>query len=178
MNVDLSSANGAAIAILAFVTLQRGVELAYGRKNETRLRAKGAIEFGERHYPAIVALHATWLIGLWGLAWNHAPELTWLAIFMLLQILRVWILRTLGTRWTTRILVLPGAPLVRTGPYRYFSHPNYAVVVGELFVLPMVFDLLWYAALFTVLNAAILAARIRIEHDALDRHAPPPDRTA
>lgn len=178
MNIDLSSANGAAVAILAFVTLQRAVELAYGRKNETCLRAKGAIEFGQAHYPAIVALHAAWLIGLWGLAWNRAPDLAWLTILIVLQILRVWILRTLGARWTTRILVLQGEPLVRNGPYRYFRHPNYAVVVGELFALPMVFGLLWYAILFTLLNAAVLAVRIRVEHDALDQHALPPDRTS
>jgi methyltransferase len=174
VSLDLSGADQAAIAILALVSVQRLLELVYGRANETRLRAKGAIEFGRLHYPAIVGLHAAWLIGLWWFAWNRSPDLAWFAIFVVLQILRIWVLRTLGERWTTRILVLPGAPLVRAGPYRYFSHPNYAVVVGELFALPMVFGLLWYAILFSLLNAAMLAVRIRAEDRALHQLAQPP----
>jgi methyltransferase len=172
----MSGANQAAIAILALVSVQRLLELVYGRANEARLRAKGAVEFGHRHYPAIVGLHAAWLIGLWWFAWDRSPGLAWLAVFVVLQILRIWILATLRGRWTTRILVLPGAPLVRAGPYRYFSHPNYAVVVGELFALPMVFGLLWYAIVFSLLNAAMLAVRIRAEDHALHRLAQPPNR--
>jgi methyltransferase len=174
----VAGADAAAIAILAAVGVQRIVELAYGRANEARLRARGAIEFGRGHYPAIVALHAAWLIGLWCLAWDRSPSPPWLAVFVILQILRVWVLVTLGERWTTRILVPPGAPLINGGPYRYFSHPNYAVVVGEIFVLPVVFGLLWYAIAFSILNAIVLAVRISAEEQALHRDAQPPNRTA
>jgi methyltransferase len=172
----VAGADAAAIAILVAVSVQRVVELVYGRANEARLRARGAIEFGRSHYPAIVALHAAWLIGLWCLAWDRSPSFLWLVGFVALQILRVWVLFTLGERWTTRILVLPGAPLVNAGPYRYFSHPNYAVVVGELFVLPAVFGLLWYAIAFSILNAIVLAMRIGVEENALRRNAQPANR--
>jgi methyltransferase len=90
-------------------------------------------------------------------------------VFLLLQLLRVWILATLGTRWTTRILVLPGASLVQRGPYRFLAHPNYAVVVGEIAVLPLAFGLICYALVFSLLNAAVLTIRIRAENAALRR---------
>lgn len=170
--------DGLSIAILACVSVQRVGELVYGRANEARLRARGAIEYGRGHYPVIVALHTAWLIGLGVLAWNGPVNLVWLALFLVLQILRLWVLFTLGERWTTRILVLPGAPLVRSGPYRYFGHPNYAVVVGELFALPMVFGLLWYALLFSALNAAVLAIRIGAENQALRATAAPAKRSS
>ncbi len=156
-----------AFAVLAFVTLQRLAELLYARRNELRLRALGAEEHAPEHYPAIVLLHAAWLVGLWGLASGVSPDTMWLSLFFVLQALRIWVLVTLGSRWTTRILVLPGEPLVTTGPYRIFSHPNYAVVVGEVFVLPMAFGLFWYAIIFSLLNAAVLFIRIRAENQAL-----------
>ncbi len=156
-----------AFAVLAFVTVQRLAELVYARRNETRLRARGAQEFAPGHYPAIVALHAAWLIGLWVLALGTTPEAGWLVLFFILQALRIWVLATLGERWTTRIIVLPGEPLVAKGPYRLIPHPNYAVVIGEIFVLPMAFGLFWYAVLFSLLNAAILFIRIRAENEAL-----------
>jgi methyltransferase len=159
-----------AALLLGFVTLQRLGELALARRNTARLRALGAIEAGAAHYPLIVALHAAWLAGLWLLAWDVQPSLFWLAAFIVLQVLRIWVLATLGRRWTTRILVLPGAPLVRHGPYRFFAHPNYAVVVGEIAVLPLAFGLYWYALVFSLLNAAVMAVRIRAETAAL-RHA-------
>jgi methyltransferase len=156
-----------ALAVLFAVTLQRLAELVYSHRNETWLRAHGAIEHGAAHYPAMVALHATWLIGLWIVAIGISPSGRWLAIFAVLQALRIWVLVTLGHRWTTRILVLPGAPLVGTGPYRVVSHPNYAVVAAEIFVLPMAFGLLTYALVFSVLNAIILWIRIGAESQAL-----------
>lgn len=160
-----------AVLILGVVTLQRLAELVYGRSNEERLRREGAIEFGREHYPAIVALHAAWLAGLWFWASGTTPSLFWFAVFLVLQALRGWVLLTLGKRWTTRILVLPGAPLIRSGPYRYLAHPNYAVVAGEIFVLPMVFGLFWYAVLFSLLNAAVLGVRINAEDEVLRRLA-------
>lgn len=156
-----------AFAVLAFVTLQRLGELLYARRNEARLRARGAEEHAPGHYAAIVGLHTAWLAGLWLLALAIPPNAAWLALFFILQALRVWILVTLGPRWTTRILVLPGEPLVSRGPYRVIRHPNYAVVIGEIFVLPMAFGLPWYAVLFSLLNAAVLFVRIRAEEKAL-----------
>lgn len=156
-----------AFAVLAFVTVQRLAELVYARRNEHRLRSNGAKEFAPDHYPAIVLLHAAWLAGLWILALGTTPNAGWLILFFILQALRIWVLATLGERWTTRIIVLPGQPLVSSGPYKFIRHPNYAVVIGEIFVLPMAFGLLWYALIFSLLNAAILFIRIRAENDAL-----------
>jgi methyltransferase len=127
------------------------------------------VEVGAGHYPLIVALHAAWLAGLWFLAWDVPPDIPLLVLFGALQILRVWILASLGRRWTTRILVLPGKPLVRTGPYRVLRHPNYAVVAAEIAVLPLVFGLFWYALVFSALNAGVLAIRIRVEDAAIAR---------
>jgi methyltransferase len=157
-----------ALAVLVFVALQRLAELVYARRNEARLHARGAQEHAPGHYPAIVLLHAAWLVGLWVLAIGTAPDAIWLAIFAVLQALRIWVLLTLGERWTTRIIVLPGEPLVAKGPYRIFPHPNYMVVIGEIFVLPMAFGLFTYAAVFSLLNGLILFIRIRAENKALE----------
>ena len=156
-----------AVAILAFVTAQRLVELWLSNRNTARLLADGAVEHGARHYPLIVGLHVLWLAALWWLAPGRPVSLAWLAVFVLLQLGRVWVLATLGPRWTTRIIIPPDAPLVRAGPYRLVNHPNYVVVVGEIAVLPLVFGLWPVAVLFTVLNAAVLAIRIREENQAL-----------
>jgi len=153
--------------ILGLVTLQRLGELVLARRNTRRLLARGAVEIGAGHYPAVVALHAAWLAGLWLLAWNRPADLFWLAVFIVLQGLRIWVLATLGDRWTTRIIVLPGAPLVKKGPYRFTSHPNYMVVAAEIAVLPLVFGLWTYAVVFFALNAAVLWVRIGAEARAL-----------
>jgi methyltransferase len=156
-----------AALILGFVTLQRLGELVLARRNTTRLLARGAQEVGSRHYPLIVLLHGAWLAGLWGLALDRAPDLGWLAAFIVLQLLRVWVIATLGERWTTRIIVLPQAPLVAAGPYRFVSHPNYCVVAAEILVLPLVFGLIWYGLVFSILNGLVLWLRIRTEDAAL-----------
>jgi methyltransferase len=153
--------------ILALVTLQRLGELVIARRNTQRLLARGAIELAPKHYPLIVAVHTGWLISLWLLGRHQDVNAMALAAYIALQGFRGWILWTLGTRWTTRIIVVPGEPLVTGGPYRYLSHPNYAVVTGEIAVLPLVFYLPWIAAIFTVLNAIVLAVRIRAENRAL-----------
>jgi methyltransferase len=156
-----------ATIILALVTLQRLGELVLARHNTGALMARGGIEVGARHYPVIVALHTAWLIALWSFGRDQEVDLVALALFVVLQGLRVWILATLGARWTTRIIVLPGQKLVTTGPYRYLSHPNYVVVVGEIAVLPLALHLPVIAVLFTVLNAIALTIRIRAETRAL-----------
>lgn len=157
--------------VLALVTVERLGELIIARRNTARLLAQGGVEHGAKHYPLIVALHAAWLAGLWLLAWDRPVAPAWLAGYLFLQTLRAWVLATLGARWTTRIITVPGEVLVRRGPYRFMSHPNYAVVVGEVAVLPMVFGLPAYAAAFSILNAAALWIRIRAENAALSAAA-------
>lgn len=157
------------ILILLFVTLERVGELWLSRRNTRRLIAQGAREHAAGHYQLIVALHVLWLAVLWWLAPTHQTEGFWLGIFIVLEVARVWVLASLGPRWTTRIIVLPNAPLVRRGPYRFVSHPNYWVVIGEIAVLPLVFGLWQVALVFTLLNAAVLTIRVREENRALRR---------
>lgn len=156
-----------ALVVLTLVTLQRLGELVLARRNTRRLVAQGAYEIGASHYPLIVALHAAWLAALWWFGWNRIVSLPWLALFLVMQLLRVWVIASLGGRWTTRIIILPGAPLVRRGPYLFFSHPNYAVVVAEIAVLPFAFGLPGVALMFSMLNALVLWVRIRAEGRAL-----------
>ena len=137
----------AAEIILAAVTLQRAAELLLSRPHTPTQIARGA--------PAAAPGH------------KQPVDVVALGGYFILQGFRVWILRTLGSRWTTRIIVLPRQSLVMAGPYRFLSHPNYAVVAGEIAVLPLVLGLPLLAALFTVLNAAVLAIRIRAENRAL-----------
>ncbi len=160
------------LAILIFVTVQRVSELVLASRNTRLLLAQGGVETGQEHYPLIVGLHTAWLAGLWWLGWNKPADFFWLTLYALLQGLRAWTLLTLGSRWTTRIIILPGAPLVRRGPYRFLSHPNYAVVVGEIAVLPLAFGLWEVALVFSLLNAAVLLIRIRAEGRALQSRAP------
>ena len=167
MTLGWSHLDAFAVTVLLLVTAQRLAELVYARSNEAHLRSAGGVEHGASHYPWIVALHAAWLAGLWLAASGTHPDYGWLAAFLILQGLRGWVLLTLGSRWTTRVIVLPGKPPIRSGPYRFLSHPNYAVVSAEIFVLPMAFGLVAYALVFSVLNAAVLAVRIRAENTAL-----------
>jgi methyltransferase len=155
------------LAILGLVTAQRLGELVVARRNTARLLADGGVEHGAAHYPLIVALHAAWLLGLWALAWDRPVQLGWLAAYVVLEGLRAWVLLSIGSRWTTRIIGVPGETLVRRGPYRFVSHPNYLVVAGEVAVLPLVFGLPTYAAVFSLANAAVLWIRIRAENTAL-----------
>lgn len=157
------------VALLAFVTLQRLVELPIAHANMKRLLAAGGYEVGAGHYPLLVAVHVAWLATLWWLAPGRAIDLPFLALFVLIEIGRVWVLRTLGQRWTTRIIVVPGEKLVASGPYRFINHPNYLVVIGEIAVLPLVFGLWKVALVFTILNALALTVRIRAENQALGR---------
>jgi methyltransferase len=157
------------IVILALVTLQRVGELWLSNRNTHRLLTQGAREVGASHYPLIVAVHALWLIALWWLAPGRHIFEFWLVLYALLQIARIWVLAALGHRWTTRIIILPDAPLIRRGPYRFVNHPNYVVVIGEIAVLPLAFGLWQIAVIFTALNAAVLTIRIREENRALQR---------
>jgi methyltransferase len=153
---------------LALVALQRLGELVYAARNTSRLLARGAVEIGRNHYPLFILLHGGWLVAMALLIPAAAPP-SWplLALFLLLQAGRLWVVATLGPYWTTRIITLPAAPLVARGPYRFVRHPNYLVVTGEIAVLPLAFGAWQIALVFSVLNALLLFWRIRIENGVL-----------
>jgi methyltransferase len=159
-----------AYLVLALVTLQRLGELLLAERNTRRLLARGGHEVGRGHYPFMVAVHAGWLIVLWLLGPGPPIHVIPLLVYIALQFARAWVIASLGERWTTRIIVLPQAPLVRHGPYRWLDHPNYLIVVAEIAVLPLVFGLPVVAAFFSTLNAIVLWVRIREENEALAPH--------
>jgi methyltransferase len=154
-------------AVLGFVALQRIAELALADQNTRRLRAMGAIEIDAGGYRWIVALHLAWLAVLCLFLPGAALSWTLLGVFAMLQLARLWVIASLGRRWTTRIIAMPGAPLVRTGPYRYLRHPNYAIVAVEIVVLPLAFGAIVTALVFGAANLALLRRRIAIEDRAL-----------
>ena len=155
-------------AVLALVILERVAELAFATLNTNRLLEAGAIEFDALGYPWFVALHGAWLGSLFLLVpADTAPSWPLLALYAVLQLGRLWAIATLGRRWTTQIIVLPGAPLIKRGPYRYLHHPNYAIVAGEIAVLPLAFGAVAIAVVFSALNLVLVLRRIRIEDRAL-----------
>ena len=155
-------------AIVGFLVFQRLVELGIARRNHRALVARGAIEFGRRHYPALVALHAGWLLALLGTIDPQTPvSIPLLAVFVLLECGRVWVVVTLGSRWTTRVMVVPGAKRIRAGPYRFLNHPNYLIVCGEIAVVPLMFGAWTLALIASALNLLALRTRIRVENKAL-----------
>lgn len=156
----------ATLLFLGFIVVQRLSELFIAKRNTARLLAKGAYEVGASHYPAMVALHSAWIASLIIFGYGKTIAVGWLAVFAVLQACRIWILCSLAGRWTTRIIILEEALVVR-GPFKYFAHPNYMLVVAEIIVAPMVLDLLWVTIVFTALNAAMLWVRIGVEHKAL-----------
>jgi methyltransferase len=154
--------------LIAFLIVQRLAELGFAQWNTARLRGAGGVEFGAAHYPLMVALHAFWLLGLWMLGHDRSIDPFWLTVFILLQAGRLWVVATLGWRWTTRVIVLPGVAPVARGPYRWLRHPNYWIVVAEIAVVPLALYLPLFALVFSLANAALLATRIRVENQALD----------
>lgn len=157
---------------VVLVGLQRLFELRYSRRNERRLREKGAVEWGREHYPAMVAIHVLWLVSTVVEGLLRGPEIpAWwpvpLAAFLLVQPLRYWAILSLGESWNVRVLVVPGTKPVASGPYRVFPHPNYVVVAVEVLALPLIFGAWTTALVFSVLNAAFLHVRIRTENRAL-----------
>jgi methyltransferase len=158
-----------AFALLVFVTLQRLAELVHARRNTRRLLREGAVEIGADHYPLLVMLHSAWLAALWILLLSGHAVLWWPAVagYALVEIARLWVMVSLGRYWTTRILIPRNAPLVRRGPYRFLRHPNYWVVAFEIALLPLALGSWTLAAVFSVLNAAVLFQRIRVEEGSL-----------
>jgi len=154
--------------IIALVALERLIELALSVHNTRKLKAEGGIETGAGHYPLFVLLHGSWLLAIALLTPKMAPVNLWLfATFILLQCGRIWVIASLGKYWTTRIITMPGAPLVKKGPYRFLRHPNYVIVTCEIAVLPLVFGDWQIAVLWSLANAALLCWRIRIEDATL-----------
>jgi methyltransferase len=160
------------VAGVMLVGVQRLLELALSRRNERRLRARGAVERGGGHYPVIVVIHSLWLVStlVEGLLRGPEPPVWWpvpLAAFLLVQPLRYWAIFSLGENWNTKVLVVPGGKLIRRGPYRYFPHPNYVVVAVEVLTFPLIFGAWITAIAFSLLNAVLLYVRIRTENRAL-----------
>lgn len=153
--------------VLAIAGL-RLIEMIYANRNTARLLAEGGCEAGAGHYPLFVLLHAGWLAALF-LAVPKDSVIVWplIGVFAALQLGRLWVIASLGRYWTTRIITVAGAPMVRRGPYRLLRHPNYVLVTAELAVLPLAFGAWRIAIVFTILNAALLSHRIRIENAAL-----------
>jgi methyltransferase len=156
------------VLLLGVLTLQRLAELVLARSNTRRLVQHGAVEHGRSHYPLIVAFHAAWLAGLWVLGWSQPIWVPGLVAVLLLQAGRFWVLGTLGRRWTTRIIVVPGEELVARGPFRWVRHPNYCIVAGEIAAVPLALGLPLYAVLASVVHAGVLWIRIRAEDRALN----------
>ncbi len=154
--------------VIVLVALARLVELVVANRHTRALLAQGAVEIGRYQYPYIVALHALWLVAMLVVVPFDMPaDWYWLGLFVALQAGRVWVIASLGRFWTTRIITLPNAPLIRRGPYRFLRHPNYVIVALEIPVLPLAFGA-WSVALgFGLVNLGLLAWRISIENRAL-----------
>jgi len=161
------------VLLIVAVAVERLAELVVSQRNRAWSRARGGVEFGARHYPAMVLLHTGLLAGcvVEALHRPFIPALGWpmLAMALCAQGLRWWCIATLGPQWNTRVIVVPGAPRVTGGPYRFLSHPNYVAVALEGLALPLVHTAWVTAIVFTVLNAALLRTRINVENDALAR---------
>ncbi len=154
--------------VTLLAALQRLAELGLSRRNTRRLLAAGGTETGARHYRLFVTLHGAWLAALFFLVPPEAPaEWRLLGLFGVLQAGRIWVIASLGPRWTTRVIVLPETPLVARGPYRFLRHPNYAIVALEIPILPLAFGAWWIAFAFALANSALLIHRIRVEDRAL-----------
>lgn len=165
--------------LVLLVLVQRLAEVAWGRRNERRLRAQGGVEIGASHYPLFFLLHGGWLVTLWFWVPLDAPvNWAFLAVFGLLQVGRLWVIASLGRFWTTRVISLPDAPLVRKGPYRWLKHPNYMIVTAEIAVLPLAFGAYALAAVFSLLNLLLLRHRVRVEDAALARRRVPSGQTS
>lgn len=161
--------------IISLVVIQRIVELFISKRNEKWLLRNGAVEYGEGHYKFIVLLHILFFVSMI-VEYNFRERYReliiinylFLVFFIFLQLMRVWVLISLGKYWNTKIYRIPGRNLIVKGPYRYFKHPNYIIVICEIFTLPMIFNLYYTAVIFSVLNALILSVRIKEENRVLE----------
>ena len=164
------------ILLLLFLAVQRLAELWWSARNEALLRAGGGIEHRGIDFPLMIALQTAWMAGLWLLACDRAIVPIFLCMFVLLEVVRYWVLATLGRRWTIRVIVVPGEKLVARGPYRFLRHPNYAVVAGEIAIAPLALGLPIYALVFSILTALVMAGRLLTENAALGSLGPQTSR--
>ncbi|WP_084077627.1 isoprenylcysteine carboxyl methyltransferase family protein [Ureibacillus massiliensis] len=158
--------------ILTIVILQRLIELMVARKNERIMLSKGAFEAGSSHYPYMIALHVSFFLSLIIEVVLFDKEISLIfpylfTLFIFVQLMRIWCLMSLGIFWNTKIIILPGANIVKKGPYLFMRHPNYLVVCSEILVLPLMFNAYFTAILFTLLNFLMLSVRIPTEERAL-----------
>jgi len=154
--------------VVGLVAIRRLAELVVAQRNTKRLLEIGAHEVGAGHYPLFILLHASWLAALLiALPWEREPNWPLIGAFVILQMLRVWVIATLGPYWTTRIITLDDAPLVGGGPYRFVRHPNYWIVAAEIAVLPLAFGAWIVALIWSALNVLLLRHRISVEEHAL-----------
>lgn len=173
MNISTTTLSYIFLGVAVF---QRLAEVVYAEMNTRALLKRGAVEIGRNHYPVIVLLHTAWLVTIFAMLPQH-PTIYWLPLILVcvLQFGRLWTMHSLGPYWTTRIITLPGAPTIKRGPYRFLQHPNYAVVVFEVALFPLVFGETNVALVFSILNGAMLYWRIREEDNALAERRLLPD---
>lgn len=173
------SSSTAFVGLVGLVGMERIAELVVSSRHVRAAKARGGVERGLGHYPVMVALHTGLLAGavveVWLADRLFQPWLGWpmVAVVVAAQALRWWCIRTLGPSWSTRVVVVPGAPLVHAGPYRFLRHPNYVAVVAEGVALPLVHTSWVTALVFTAANAVVLRTRIRCEDTALRELAGP-----
>ncbi|MFD4706559.1 isoprenylcysteine carboxyl methyltransferase family protein [Gottfriedia sp. NPDC058432] len=158
--------------IFLFIIIQRVIELGIAKKNEKKLKMRGALEFGQEHYKFFIILHNMFFISIlienYFIQYIEIGFLTFLLIvFVILQLARVWVISTLGERWNTKIIILPNEKLVKRGLYKYIKHPNYIIVTIELLVIPIMFHAYITTVIFSVCNLILLKVRIREENKAL-----------
>lgn len=157
---------------IIFLLLLRLGELLLARRNERWLLAHGAVEYGQKHYPYIVALHVLFFISLiteYVFTSNGSYSIPLLVLYFLLLAFKAWAIFSLGKCWNTKIFRIPGCPLVKKGPYRFIKHPNYVVVIAEIALIPLIFHLYITAVVFSILNGMMLSIRIRKENEVLKR---------
>ena len=155
------------VLFISFLILQRLSELYISSRNEKWLLANGAIQYGQSHYPYMVAMHTLFIISIiteYLLRTNTSLDYVFLVLFIAVLLFKFWALSSLGKYWNTKIYRIPGIYPVKKGPYKLFKHPNYMEVVCEIAIIPLVFHLYYTAVIFTVLNAAMLTVRIRVEN--------------
>lgn len=161
-----------AYAMIAVIVMQRLIEVRIAKQNERWMKAQGGVEVGKDHYPWMVALHIAFFISLIIEVTITSVSLRLVSIIsfgivLIAQAIRIWALSSLGRYWNTKIIVLPEAPVVEKGPYRFLRHPNYTVVILEIAFIPLMFQAYWTAIVFSILNAWMLSVRIKVEEGAL-----------
>jgi methyltransferase len=158
------------IFLISFVIFLRIGELILSKSNEKWLLENGAVEYGRNHYPYIVALHSLFLVSVileYSIHTNPSFSLFMLIFYFSLLTFKTWVILSLGKFWNTRIYRIPNSPLIKKGPYQFFKHPNYMIVIAEIAVIPMIFNLYYTAIAFTILNLIMLTVRIRAENKVL-----------